>query len=521
MSLEATDRNQGGLGSSARLLLLAFFNSFVVDWLVRHRVTAHVSFFLVYGLPMPRLAVSTPQAMSVISRAARLTCTTPEFADLWQQVMGTPWSLTVGATDIVERARLRAELDGLVAHLYGLTDEEFTDVLSAFPVVREETKDSTLAAFRALAQKAADPDLAPLLFAGEGPRIEYKSTLRWDQRENKKNPVLESVFLKTVAGFLNAQGGTLLLGVGDDGSPVGLELDYQTLQKKDRDGYGLFLTDLLSKLRKDLAPCWHASFHRLDEHDVCRLEITPAHRPVFVTDGTDEVFWLRTGNSTRKLSGSELLAYEKVRWPPSGPTAPAPALPVTPSLASTMDHYSRARPSSPIEDAPLFRPKSQKTERLPDEDRTVDDIEPNEAMCAIRELFSAAESRSGLEREEALRALAGTFGFDRMGSRIREVFDGYLSSAARRGIVATEAGVLHLAKRSISDYERQELREQLVSAIASVWTPREDAIRLAARRLGFRRTGNKIHPALTSALRGALKMSKLESDGDLVRRARR
>jgi hypothetical protein len=510
----------GAIGAADALVLCGISNSFLFDWCLRPRIDDTLSKFFLYQMPAPRLQASGPEGSALLKGSARLVCTTPEYADLWQEVMESPWSAEVAATDSAERATIRAELDGLVAHLYGIGEDEFSHVLGTFYNVPQETKDAALAAFRALAPKTVDPALAPLLLGGEGPRLEYKSTVRWDLRESKRNPILEIVILKTVAGFLNAQGGTLLLGVGDDGTPVGLEVDYQTLQKKDRDGFGLFLTDLLGKLGKDLAPCWSASFHRLAEHDVCRLEIAAAHRPVFVPDATDEAFWLRTGNSTRKLSGRELLAYEKARWHPAGGATSAPVAPTTTSPLSSMVHDPSPRPASPLENTPLFRPQLEMGERSPRESRSADDIEANEAMCAIRELFSSAEAREGLEREEALRALAHRLGFDRLGARIRETVDGHVTRAARRGIVATEAGILHLAKRSIGEYGREELREQLVAAAGDTWTPRDEAIRLSARRLGFRRTGNQIQAALTSALRGALQMGKLESDGDLVRRGR-
>jgi len=53
-----------------------------------------------------------------------------------------------GATDPVERARLRAELDGLVAHLYGLTEEEFAHILSTFPLVPDPAKVAAQNAYR-------------------------------------------------------------------------------------------------------------------------------------------------------------------------------------------------------------------------------------------------------------------------------------------------------------------------------------------------------------------------------------
>jgi predicted HTH transcriptional regulator len=73
-----------------------------------------------------------------------------------------------------------------------------------------------------------------LIEQGESAELEFKSTVRWDLRESKKNPDLEAVIRYTVAGFLNANGGTLLIGVGDDGSIVGLQPDYGTFRKPNR-----------------------------------------------------------------------------------------------------------------------------------------------------------------------------------------------------------------------------------------------------------------------------------------------
>jgi len=53
-----------------------------------------------------------------------------------------------GVTDEGERARLRAELDGIIAHLYGLTETEFAHILSTFPLVPEATKQAVLNAYR-------------------------------------------------------------------------------------------------------------------------------------------------------------------------------------------------------------------------------------------------------------------------------------------------------------------------------------------------------------------------------------
>ncbi len=94
-----------------------------------------MSMFHFYQLPVPRLTAGDPCFDAIVPRAARLTCTTAAFADLWREVMGAPWDAGQAATDPAERQRLRDEIDALVAHLYGLTRDEFAHILAAFPLV--------------------------------------------------------------------------------------------------------------------------------------------------------------------------------------------------------------------------------------------------------------------------------------------------------------------------------------------------------------------------------------------------
>ena len=132
------------------LYLVSLLNSFVVDFSLRGMVSANINMFYVYQLLIPRLNNKDKAFGSIIERAARLICTTPEFDDLAKEVgLG---SHKKGVTNEVERARLRAELDGLIAHLYGLTEEEFAYILTTFPLVSDAVKVAALNAYRDVEQ---------------------------------------------------------------------------------------------------------------------------------------------------------------------------------------------------------------------------------------------------------------------------------------------------------------------------------------------------------------------------------
>ena len=118
---------------------------------VRQNVTTNINMFYVYQLPVPRLKPTDKWYDAIIERAAKLICTMVEFADLWVEVMSSDWSVEKAATQENERNQLRAELDGIIAHIYGLTEEEFTYILSTFPIVAAAQKQLALEEFKKIA----------------------------------------------------------------------------------------------------------------------------------------------------------------------------------------------------------------------------------------------------------------------------------------------------------------------------------------------------------------------------------
>lgn len=115
-----------------------------------HHIYLNIAYL--YQLAVPRLRSGDAQCESLAKRAASLICTAPEFDDLAKSVGLAPTTrdgqTTYGTTAPTERAKLRAELDGLVAHLYGLDEEEFAHILKTFPLVPEPAKVAALNAWR-------------------------------------------------------------------------------------------------------------------------------------------------------------------------------------------------------------------------------------------------------------------------------------------------------------------------------------------------------------------------------------
>lgn len=134
------------INHKTQLFIAAIWNSFTIDWMLRQKVTTTLNFFYIYQLPVPRFNDADRAFTPIINRSARLTCYTQEFDELAKEI-GLK-SHRDGASEPAERARLRAELDGLIAHLYGLSESEFAHILATFPLVPEPTKIAALNAYR-------------------------------------------------------------------------------------------------------------------------------------------------------------------------------------------------------------------------------------------------------------------------------------------------------------------------------------------------------------------------------------
>lgn len=157
-----------------------------------------------------------------------------------------------------------------------------------------------------------------LIQRGESGTLELKSTARMNLQTGKRDPRIELVIAKTVAGFMNAEGGTLLVGVADDGAIHGLDDDYATLNRPNRDGFELWLADYLGdRLGRTALSTLDVTFEAVDGKDICRLDVQRGERPVFLArpgGSRTADFYVRMGNATRQLLTDEALEYTESRF---------------------------------------------------------------------------------------------------------------------------------------------------------------------------------------------------------------
>ncbi|NCS02648.1 MAG: ATP-binding protein [Microcystis aeruginosa G13-11] len=148
LSISECEQNNFQENEAFKIFIVAVLNSFLIDWMLRQKVSQNLNFFYIYQLPIPRLKEGDRYFEEIVEKAAKLICVSEEFDELAKEVgIGSHKN---GVTEETERAKIRAKLDAIVAHLYELNEIEFQHILSTFPLASESVKIATLKAYQNL-----------------------------------------------------------------------------------------------------------------------------------------------------------------------------------------------------------------------------------------------------------------------------------------------------------------------------------------------------------------------------------
>lgn len=297
----------------ATLYLLTLLNSLVLDYRLRMSVSANLTMFFLYQLPVPRLPATDPRVAPLVKGAAQLVCTTPAYDALAAQVgLGDH---TAALTDPAARDQVRAELDARVAHLYGLTEAEYEHVLASFPLVPEAMKVATLQAYRALLPHPDDEAVARLIAGGENRLVEFKEAAYCDPFSGKLNDRMLPNVVSEVASFLNSEaGGTVIVGVADKPvRVVGIASDFTVKPGiKTEDAYLLALSKAISDgISTHHEKLVRITFHTVEGVRVCRLNVAPADTPAYYANA----LCTRGAGGKLPVKVDEIAAFLKRRFP--------------------------------------------------------------------------------------------------------------------------------------------------------------------------------------------------------------
>ena len=154
-------------------------------------------------------------------------------------------------------------------------------------------------------------ELEAMIIPPEGQRVEYKASLEWDLAKQTRSKDHLISALRAVCGFLNTEGGTLYLGVADDGQPVGLVPELSAI--RDEHPHDVYRARFRESLKNflDPVPLNHVveRFEVYEGSTVLVAEVYPAPHVTYLIrkDGTSgqqmEEVYVRDGNRTLSLQG--------------------------------------------------------------------------------------------------------------------------------------------------------------------------------------------------------------------------
>ncbi|MEK7763510.1 MAG: RNA-binding domain-containing protein, partial [Nitrospirota bacterium] len=157
-----------------------------------------------------------------------------------------------------------------------------------------------------------------LLKQQESKTLEFKASLRWNLKENRQDDkVITHSVLKTIAAFLNTEGGDLLIGVADDRTVLGI--DHDRLENDDK-----FMLHLAQVVRNGLGDragtCIDPKMQIVQGKTVCLMSCQRSPEPVFlkwkgVEEQLEGEFYVRSGPGTVRLSAKSVEEYIRTRFP--------------------------------------------------------------------------------------------------------------------------------------------------------------------------------------------------------------
>ena len=149
-------------------------------------------------------------------------------------------------------------------------------------------------------------DVLRLIAQGESGVLEFKQTLRFNLKSGKNGKEIEHASLKTVAGFLNSEGGILLVGVADNGEVAGFDED----RFENADKALLHFNNLADRaIGTEFARYLDSSVIEVQGKSVLAVHCLPAPVPAFLDFGKGEEFYVRSGPASRQLTISQFYEW--------------------------------------------------------------------------------------------------------------------------------------------------------------------------------------------------------------------
>ena len=154
-----------------------------------------------------------------------------------------------------------------------------------------------------------------IIKGGENDYVEFKSSMRWDNKQGGGNKSIEYKIAKSISAFMNASGGRLFVGVDDSGEVSGIEKDFAIVPHNNKDGFLLQLTQIINRyLGKEFHQYISIKIIPIASKEVCVVEVAHSKIPVFLKNEGKEEFYIRASASSQPMSIREANEYIRTHF---------------------------------------------------------------------------------------------------------------------------------------------------------------------------------------------------------------
>jgi energy-coupling factor transporter ATP-binding protein EcfA2 len=166
-------------------------------------------------------------------------------------------------------------------------------------------------ALRPFEERHRESVLERLIARGESERVEFKSTMRYNRKAGRADKEMGREIAKTLCAFMNTEGGTLIIGVDDDGMALGLDYDFSTLgSKKNQDGFEQAFAKVVGDYLSPEADQYIRShFEAYQDKSIYVVKVEKSPKPVFCLFDGVRSFYVRSMTIKRKLDVQDTLDY--------------------------------------------------------------------------------------------------------------------------------------------------------------------------------------------------------------------
>lgn len=138
---------------------------------------------------------------------------------------------------------------------------------------------------------------------GETKKVEFKQTFSKNIHTNKRDKKIEKTALKNIVGFLNKDGGTLIVGVTDKGEFYDVRKDF--FNSKDK--YKLRIKDMIvDRIGKEYFSYIDHELIDVGGNLILKITCKPSDTPAYLDD---EEFYVRVNPAAEELRGREMNKY--------------------------------------------------------------------------------------------------------------------------------------------------------------------------------------------------------------------